>query len=322
MNVIQLSEKIKTELDASKLFEKYKYGKEIKCAYCGSKNLSPRSKDLRFFCYDCKKNSGVKVNTNLHDTKISLIKWLYAFSIISDAKKGLSAMQLARHIDISIPSAHSMYHKIRQLMSIENKNIELEGIVEMDETYIGGKPRKARRNSGPVGNINELDWQLSSLSNKFEFKEGEYKKPYSKLPPKRGRGTKKIPVVGIVERDGNVIAQVMRHTTYDNLKNMVKKFVKEDDSVLVTDDYKGYTKMNRIIEHITIDHKKMFSYKGINTNSIESFWAIVKRQIIGQHHSVSAKYLPNYIAELVFKYNNRKNNDMFVTLVKNAMLPM
>ncbi|MCH7535784.1 MAG: IS1595 family transposase, partial [Bacteroidetes bacterium] len=136
---------------------------------------------------------------------------------------------------------------------------------------------------------------------------------------KRGRGTKKIPVVGIVERDGDVVAQVMRKLTYQNLKTMVEKYVYEDDSVLITDEYKGYSRMHNIIEHVKIDHQKIYSYKGLNTNTIESFWAVVERGIMGQYHHVSPKYLPTYIAEFVFKWNNRNKDDMFETLVKNSM---
>ncbi len=79
-------------------------------------------------------------------------------------------------------------------------------------------------------------------------------------------------------------------------------------------------KLSKMIDSIVIDHSKMYSYRGLNTNSIESFWAIIKRQIIGQHHSVSPKYLSNYVQEVVFKYNNRKDDDMFETLVKFSML--
>jgi len=111
----------------------------------------------------------------------------------------------------------------------------------------------------------------------------------------------------------------MKKTTYTDLKKLVNKFVDKDDSVMITDEYKGYNRFSEIIEHISIDHQKLYSYKGINTNSIESFWAIVKRGIIGQYHQVSLKYLPNYVSEFVFKYNNRNMDDMFETLVKNSM---
>lgn len=133
------------------------------------------------------------------------------------------------------------------------------------------------------------------------------------------RGTRKVPVVGIVERDGNVIAKVMRTLSHENLKAMVQKNVEEEDAVLITDKYKGYNRLSKIVDHIKVDHQKMYSYRGINTNTIESFWAIIKRGIMGQYHKVSPAYLPEYITEFVFKYNNRIDDDMFKTLVVNAM---
>jgi hypothetical protein len=217
-----------------------------------------------------------------------------------------------------------MYHKIRDLMVIENETVKLDDVVEMDETYIGGKPRKF--NNGKTDkpfkspSIPKLDERIKELKGAgVEFKRGKGNPAKSALNPKRGRGTSKIPVIGIVERDGNVVAKVTENITTKELKDMVKKYVDTDDAVLISDEYKGYSKMDRIIEHVKIDHKRLYSYKGINTNSIESFWAIIKRQIIGQHHQVSLKYLPKYVAEAVFKYNNRKVDDMFETLIKNAM---
>ncbi len=125
--------------------------------------------------------------------------------------------------------------------------------------------------------------------------------------------------MGIVARNGDVIAEVMQKTTFADLKKLVNKYVDKEDAIMITDEYTGYNRFSEIIEHIKIDHQKLYSYKGVNTNSIESFWAIVKRGIIGQYHQVSLKYLPNYVTEFVFKYNNRTNDDMFETLVKNSM---
>jgi IS1 family transposase len=216
-----------------------------------------------------------------------------------------------------------MYHSIRDLMSIENDKVELSDVVEMDETYVGGKPRhQSNPNCLPQQKQDKLDKKIKDLTKEgFKIKKGS-RHVACAVDVKRGRGTKKIPVVGIVQRDGDVVAEVMRHTTYENLKEMLNKYVDKKDSVLITDDYKSYNKFNKIIEHVTIDHKEMYSYKGLNTNTIESFWAFIKRQIIGQHHHVSAKYLPKYVAETVFKFNNRGEEEgtMFEKLVKNAML--
>jgi transposase-like protein len=324
MNIIEISEKFPTELDAIKYFELHRWGERVLCAYCGSPRLSKRGNDFRFKCYGCGKSTSVTVDTALHSTNMDLKKWMFAFSIVCDAKKGLSALQLQRNLDISYPTALKMYHKMRDLMSMENDEIRLDDIVEIDETYIGGKPRKF--NDGQTNkpfkatSIPKLDERIKELKEAgIKFKRGKGNPAKSALNPKRGRGTSKIPVIGIVERNGDVVAQVTKTVTAKELKDMVQKYVDVDDSVLVSDEYKGYSKMDSIIEHVKIDHHKLYSYKGINTNTIESFWAIIKRQIIGQHHQVSTRHLPRYVAEAVFKYNNRKVDDMFEPLVKNAM---
>jgi transposase-like protein len=324
MNLIQIANQFPDELSAIKLFEKVRWGKKPKCAYCNSIDIGERNSDYRFHCKKCGKSFSVTTNTNLHNTRLPLKTWLYSFAIVTDAKKGLSAKQLERNIGVHYETAWTIGHKIRSLMSIENDQIELSGILEMDETYVGGKPRKF--NDGSTSDVRkaykipELDERLRELKAAgINLKRGRGNPAKSDVNPKRGRGTDKIPVVGIVQRNGNVIAEVMKHTTSRDLKKMVKKYVDTEDSIMITDEYKGYARFSDIIEHIKIDHQKLYSYKGINSNSIESFWAIVKRGIIGQYHQVSLKYLPNYIDEFVFKYNNRKDDDMFETLVNNSM---
>lgn len=324
MNIIEITNLFPDELSAIKHFEKVRWGRKPKCAYCGSTNIGQRNSDNRFRCKDCANTFSVTTNTNLHNTRLPLKTWLYAFAIVTDAKKGVSAKQLERNIGVHYETAWAMGHKIRSLMAIENKGIELSGILEMDETYIGGKPRKF--NDGTTAavrtrvKIQELDNRLKELKEAgISLKRGKGNPAKSDVEPKRGRGTSKIPVAGIVSRNGDVIAEVMSKTSYSDLKKLVNKYVDKEDSIMITDEYKGYNRFSEIIEHIKIDHERLYSYKGINTNSIESFWAIVKRGIIGQYHQVSLKYLPNYVAEFVFKYNNRKIDDMFETLVINSM---
>jgi transposase-like protein len=325
MNLIEIADKFPDELSCIQHAEKLRWGKGIQCAYCGSRNLSKRREDHRHKCKDCNKSTSVTVNTNLHDTRLPLKTWFFAVSVITDAKKGMSALQLQRNLSVSYPTAFSMYHKLRSLMMIENKDTqELTGVVEMDETFIGGKPRKFNNPKGiPPASKPELDQQVDRLEDEgFSFEPNEHSKAKSKKNAKRGRGTDNIPVVGIVERNGDVVAQVMNTLSYSNLKKMVQKYVNAEDSVLVTDSYKGYNSMKKIIEHIKIDHKKMYSYRGVNSNTIESFWAIIERGIMGQYHSVSPKRLPNYIAEFVYRYNNRNDTEgMFDELLEKLLEP-
>jgi transposase-like protein len=324
MNVIELHNKFPDELKAVQHFEKLRWGKKIVCNYCKGTNLGERQKDMRFHCKDCRKSFSVTTGTFLQSTNVPLKTWLVAFSIITNAKKGLSAHQLKRDLGISYPTSFKMYHKVRELMAQENKGIEeLEGVVEMDETYIGGKPRKMNDPCFKPKKRAELDKQINELKGEgFSFTPKGKSKAKCQPEPKRGRGTDNIPVVGIVERGGDVVAQVMKTISYDNLKNMVKKYVNEDKSVLVTDSLPAYNSMKKIINHIKTDHSRLYSYRGVNSNSIESFWAIIERGIMGQYHSVTPKMLPNYVAEFVYKYNNRNNHDkMFDVLCKKAIKP-
>lgn len=320
MNLIEVTEKFPDELAATKFFEKARWNETIQCAYCESEKISRRKKDYRFTCMDCTKSFSVTVNTMLHKTRIPLKTWLIAFSLVTDAKKGISAKQLERNLDVSYKTAWRMGMKMRKLM--REPAGKLDDVVEMDEVYIGGKPRRGGASSLTKEEKAYYDRTVERLDDRFDIAEGKRKKKW--IPArlvKRGRGTRKIPVVGIVERDGNVVAKVMQKLTHKNLKSMIQKHVEEEEAVLFTDKYKGYNRLDRIIEHVKIDHEKMYSYRGINTNTIESFWAIIQRGIMGQYHKVSLKYLPDYITEFVFKYNNRNDDDMFKTLVINSMQP-
>lgn len=340
MNLIELSEKFPNEIDCIEYAEKIRFGKKIQCAYCGSIKLSKRSPDHRHRCRDCNKSTAVTVNTHLHNTRIPLKTWFYAVSVITDAKKGISALQLQRNIDVSYPTAFRLYHKLRKLMMDENKKLdEFSGIVEMDELYVGGKPRKMNTPHITDDSINpnvriaaakgetreELDNQIEELESQgWDFTpQGHNRAKLDKFNQRGSKGAGRIPVVGIVQRNGNVIAEVMENLTYANLKDMVKKYVVEDESLLITDSYSGYNSMKKIIDHIKIDHNQLYSYKGVNSNTIESFWAIIERGIMGQYHSVSPKMLPNYVAEFVYKYNNRNDTEfMFHELIYKLLQPV
>lgn len=327
MNLVEIRNNFPTELDAVKYLEQVRWRNEIRCPYCKSKVIGNRQQDMRWHCKKCGNLFSVKTGTPIHDSRLPITTWFYAIAVITDAKKGISALQLQRNIGVHYETAWSMYHRLRELMSEEtNQPDELSDIVEMDETYIGGKPRKFVTGKSEPSNkpivIPALDKRLSELKEAgVEIKRGRGNPVRPDLHPKRGRGTKNIPVVGIVQRNGNVVAEVMKTLSYKNLSDMAKKYVDEDNAVIITDEFKGYSKFHNIIEHIKIDHTKLYSYKGVNTNTIESFWAIIERGIMGQYHSVSVKHLPKYIAEFVYKYNNRKDNEaMFYELVRKLVI--
>lgn len=294
MNILEIIKKFPDQETCIKHLETVRWGDTPICPYCNSTNTNALEKELRHHCNGCRKSFSVTVGTIFHHTHIDLQKWFLVMSLMLNARKGLSAYQIARDLGMRRPTVWSMMHRIREAMESEEGEL-LQGIVEMDETYIGGKPRKGNKKDDDGDN-----------------KSG------------RGRGTKKTPVVGMVERDGRVRAEAT--TKYElkskDLKKLVRENIDLDNSILMTDEYRGYMTMNQIITHLFVNHQKAYvTGNNIHTNTIEGFWSILKRSIIGQFHKVSVKYLQKYIDECSFKYNHRKLNSEFVfgKLVRNSI---
>ena len=179
--------------------------------------------------------------------------------------------------------------RIRKAM-IEQSEL-LSGIVEVDETYVGGKPRKENKD------------------------DPENPKPKNK----RGRGTKKIPVVGIAERRGRVKAMVANNLKAKTLSGFVRDKVKIEGATVMTDEFSGYARLKYFVRHEVINHSEAYVCGNIHTNNIESFWAILKRGIMGQYHKVSAHYLCKYIDEFCYRFNNRKNPEVFALTLSRAV---
>ncbi len=292
MNLISIVQLFPTQDACIEYLEKVRWGGKPVCPYCGeSRSSTMMTEDRhRHHCNACNKSFKVTVDTILHGTHLPLQKWFLAMVLILNAKKGLSALQLSRDLDVNKNTAWRMGMMIRKAM-MSNQAELLSGIVEMDETYVGGKPRK-----GNDGNSDD--------ENK----------------PKRGRGTKKIAVVGMVERNGKVkAASAKGKLTSKNLSELVRESVDVDASVLITDEYRGYRKILEFMEHLTINHSHQYVDGFIHTNTIESFWALLKRGIVGQYHKVSAKHLDKYITEFAFRYNHRHAGCVFDKLVGLAM---
>jgi transposase-like protein len=296
MNILQLISKFSSQEICIKHLEQVRWGDKVTCVYCGSDNNYPNEKELRHHCNDCRKSFSVTVGTIFHHTHIELQKWFLVMSLMMNAKKGLSAYQIARDLGIRRATVWSMTHRIRKAMTTNQANL-LQGIVEMDECYVGGKPRKETKNDNDDNN---------------------------KGNP-RGRATKKEAVVGIIERNGEVRAENVDKDklNFNGLLELVRKNVNTSNSTLITDEYRAYSKMMNFIKHETINHSYEYSKKGngynIHSNTIESFWALLKRGIIGQFHKVSKKYLNRYIDEFCFRYNQRENKSIFDMLLINSV---
>lgn len=179
MNIVQIYKKFPDQEACLAHLEKVRWGKKPLCVYCNSERIGKHGEtkqQSRWQCYACKKSFSVTVGTIFHHTHIELQKWFLLISLMLNAKKGLSSYQAARDLELNRPTAWRMMHRIRAAM--KDDGVLLSGIVEMDECYIGGKPR-------PKNNKKDDDTNAP-----------------------RGRGTKKIPIIGMVERKGNIKAVV------------------------------------------------------------------------------------------------------------------
>ncbi len=192
-------------------------------------------------------------------------------------------------------TAWYMLTRIRAEMASQ-EDAFLQGIIEADETYIGDKPR--RRNGGEE----------------------------TPQPPKRGRGTNKTSVIGVVERGGKVIARPTDNLRGKTILEFINENVNSDGSILMTDEFQSYKVIDPIMPHEVINHSERqyvddsrFTDGGVHTNTIEGFWALVKRAWYGSHHHYSKKYLGLYVAEACFKYNNRTNEEVFFDFMSQLL---
>ncbi len=209
MNLFNIMEHFSTHESCIEHLETIRWGEQPECPHCESEKVARKregDKIGRWNCHLCKSSFNVLSGTLFQGTKISLTKWFVGIALMANAKKSLSSCQLARHLGLNQMSAWYMMQRIRQEMNRKGETL-LKGIIEIDETYVGGKPRRRKDKDG-------------------------------NLPPpsKRGRGTKKTPVIGAVERAGNVVARVATSLTRKGVLGFIKGIIeKPKDSVLMTE---------------------------------------------------------------------------------------
>ncbi|MDD4413202.1 MAG: IS1595 family transposase [Oscillospiraceae bacterium] len=302
---MELLIKFPTEKDIVDYYVHIRYGDRPVCNHCGSIKVYQRKNNVKVFdCNDCHNTFSPFAGTIFEKSSTDLRKWMYAIHMFLNGKKGISGLQLQREIGVTYKTAWRMLQQIRLAMGNADNQEFFDTIVEIDETYVGGKPRKS----------NEHDDNTPKGTG---------------TGAKRGRGTDKTPVVGMVDRNNKkVFARIAmpngegKKLTARQLMDILKVVSKqENNNTIMTDEFRGYdplTKNNFV--HLRVDHTKAFSdNNGTHTNNIESFWATLKRGVYGIYHHISIEYMQRYIDEFCFRYNNR-DNDMFNLVLKQSVL--
>jgi len=265
---------------------KSRWPEGVRCPRCGSERVYDlKTRKWHWECMDCAEGKAYRfshlVGTIFENTNKPLRDWFRVIHLMLTSKKGISALQIYRMLGFgSYNTAWYMCHRIRAGLADEGFQ-KLMGIVEVDETFIGGKAKnrhKDRRGDGSGGT--------------------------------GGKG-KEI-VAGAVSRKGNVVARVIENVQASTLMGFVREAVSTKVSLLCTDQFAGYKHLDGEYPHATVDHARgQYVVGAVHTQTIEGFWSLVKRGMVGTFHKVSRKYLPLYVAEFQFRYNNRENADIF-----------
>lgn len=276
----EIASKYSNEESARELLEAMRWPNGPVCPHCGSVKTykltaKPGAKTpVRpgvYKCADCRKQFSVTVGTIFEDTHIPLHKWLMAIYLMCASKKGISAHQIHRMTGVTYKSAWFMCHRIRYAMTQAPLSEMLDGVVEVDETYVGGKPR------GPKGHH---------------------------------KVSKKTPVLALVQRNGTARAMVVKDIDRKTVFDVINKHV-SPDAHLITDGSPLYERIEKDYPtHSVIDHNKGEYVNGIiHTNTVEGWFALLKRGIMGTFHHVSEQHLHRYVGEFEFRYDHRKSND-------------
>jgi transposase-like protein len=280
MNLIKLVEQFSDEEACRKHLTELRWPDGVKCLRCECAKVNGPSKRHLYECSECGYQFSVKVGTVFNDSKLPLWKWFIAVYLMCESKKGISANQLKRTLGVSYKTAWYLCHRIRSTMEDASGEM-LSGIVEADETYIGGKKRF------PAGTTRS-EMALHRRDNKTV-------------------------VLGAVERGGKVRFRVAPDASSASVKGFLHDVVADDAEAIYTDSHRSYRGIgdeNTVHEYVNHSANQWVNGQ-IHTNTVESVWSLFDRSVIGAYHKLSVKHLPAYLDEAAFRWNNRSNPFMF-----------
>lgn len=286
MDLPKLIEHFGTEEKCRAYLEALRWPKGVRCPRCDSEKVSRIVARAQYDCDSCRYQFSVRVGTVLHDSHLPLWKWFLAVFMICESKKGISANQIRRMLGVSYKTAWYLGHRIRAAMLDENP-IPLSGIVEVDETFIGGKKHGVRGFSANY----------------------------------------KAMALGAIQRGGKVRLKVEKRPNRKTLHGFIHGTVDDKAEAIMTDDWNPYDGIaDHNTRHETVSHRqKEWVRADVHTNTVEGVWSLFKRSIVGSYHQLSTKHLPAYLDEMAFRFNNRNNpflfRDTLLRLLASGTLP-
>lgn len=287
ISTFEFFQKFPDEDAAIYYLEELRWPDGVYCPYCDSEEITELKQFPYFLCKDCRQKFTVRTDSIFERSHVPLNKWLYAMYILQTARKGISSMQLSKELGVTQKTAWFILHRLREACDVQAER--LDGTVEVDETFIGGKEKnkhwdKRLNTSGTVG---------------------------------------KTPVMGMKERGGRVKAVQIDRADRRTLQGEVLLNV-EEGSTIYTDEHFGYSNLGEWYNHGVVKHgRKQYRSGDAYTNNIESVWAVIKRGYTGVYHHWSKKHMTRYINEFVFRLNEgnvrHSTMDRLEALVKNAI---
>lgn len=277
------------EFKAVEFMEKQRWGDHACCPRCGDLDVykminsktGERQSNFRWRCRGCKEQFTVRIGTVFEDSRAPLRHWCFVFWRAAASKKGVSALEVHRQTGLSYKTCLFMLHRVRFAMN-EGHNEPLDGIVEVDETFVGGKARRQNNQT--------------RIENRGAHQARQMKR--------------KQPVIGMLQRNGKIRPRVIADVTSKTLKAEITKHI-DPSATIMTDDWTGYRFLGREgWKHDSVNHSRYEYARGdVTTNRIEGFFSILKRGLNGIYHSVSKKHLHRYLSEFEFRYNNKELTD-------------
>lgn len=281
MNLVDINTLFPTDEKCRELLTRLRWPEGVQCPRCKMEVVELETEKTLYYCKACDYQFTVTVGTIFNDSHLPLTKWFVATLLLCEAKKGMSACQIQRTLGLgSYRTAWYLCHRIRAAMA-ECEKPMLDGKVEVDETYVGG------RSHG-----------------------------------KRGRGTKKRPVLGIRQRNGELRLFHAENVTSRSLEKFMRENISKDADIVFTDElaaYRGIAKRMGL-KHAMVQHGiKEYVRGDAHTNTIESAFSLFKRGLRGSWHKLSAKHMQAYLEEMSFRFNRRKSSSLFLDTLRHMV---